>query len=157
MKIDSIVLLSLVVLITMLSHVQSKPAVWAKPPKQPTGTLPHGPVGETIRLGETLVEQTATHPLTKSYVGNALNCTSCHLKNGTDPKAATFIGVATAYPAWSPREQRVITTSRITCRWRRGLVSTMPSRPLESTTMMQPGTAGLIGSKVTQAKKGTGL
>jgi thiosulfate dehydrogenase len=42
-------------------------------------------------------------------VGNALNCTSCHLQNGTHPKAATFIGVATAYPAWSPRENRVIT------------------------------------------------
>ncbi|MHB9080703.1 MAG: c-type cytochrome [Pirellulaceae bacterium] len=66
-------------------------------------------MGEIIRLGETLVEQTATHPLTKPYVGNALNCSSCHLKNGTDPQAATYIGAATAYPAWSPREQRVIT------------------------------------------------
>ena len=45
----------------------------------------------------------------KPHFGNALNCTSCHLKNGTDSKAGTFIGVATAYPAWSPREQRVIT------------------------------------------------
>lgn len=71
--------------------------------------IPEGPLGETIRLGETLVEQTATHELTKPYVGNALNCTSCHLKNGTDPQAASFLGVATAYPAWSPREQRVIT------------------------------------------------
>jgi len=71
--------------------------------------LPPGPLGETIRLGQELVERTTTHELTKPHVGNALNCTSCHLKNGTDPKAATFIGVATAYPAWSPREQRVIT------------------------------------------------
>lgn len=71
--------------------------------------LPLGPLGEAIQLGRTLVEQTANHPSTKEYVGNALNCTSCHLKNGTDPKAATFIGVATAYPAWAPREQRVIT------------------------------------------------
>lgn len=71
--------------------------------------LPEGPLGETIKLGQELVEKTTTHSLTKPHVGNALNCTSCHLKNGTDPKAATFIGVATAYPAWSPREQRVIT------------------------------------------------
>src|SRR5690606_37203590 len=28
---------------------------------------------------------------------------------GTDPAAASFLGVATAYPAWSPRERRVIT------------------------------------------------
>ena len=72
-------------------------------------TIPEGPLGDTIRLGETLVERTSTHELTRPYVGNALNCTSCHLKNGTDPRAATFLGVATAYPAWSPREKRVIT------------------------------------------------
>lgn len=71
--------------------------------------LPKGPLGDTIKLGRLLVEQTAKHPLSKPFVGNDLNCTSCHLKNGTDTKAATFIGVATAYPAWSPREQRVIT------------------------------------------------
>lgn len=70
--------------------------------------LPEGPLGEAIRLGRELIEQTASHPLTKPYVGNSLNCTSCHLKNGTDPQAASFIGVATAYPAWSPREKRVI-------------------------------------------------
>lgn len=74
-----------------------------------TPKVPDGPLGETIKLGEELVETTAAHPLTKEYVGNRLNCTSCHLKNGTDPKAATFIGIATAYPAWSPREERVVT------------------------------------------------
>ena len=70
---------------------------------------PEGPLGEAIRLGRELVRQTASHPLTKPYVGNSLNCTSCHLKNGADPHAASFIGVAAAYPAWSPREKRVIT------------------------------------------------
>jgi len=78
-------------------------------PTVPLRSLPPGPLGETIQLGQRLVEQTTTHPLTKPFIGNSLNCTSCHLKNGTDLKAATFIGVATAYPAWSPREQRVIT------------------------------------------------
>lgn len=82
-------------------------------PKPPAGpslpAMPDGPLGETIRLGRELVEKTATHPLTKPYSGNALNCTSCHLKNGLDPRAATFLGTAAAYPAWSPREERVIT------------------------------------------------
>lgn len=78
-------------------------------PTLATRTLPPGPLVGTIRLGQELVERTVTHPLTKPFAGNALNCTSCHLKNGTDPKAATFLGVAAAYPAWSPREQRVIT------------------------------------------------
>lgn len=62
-----------------------------------------------IQIGEAVVNHTTTHVLSKSYVGNALNCTSCHLKNGRHPSAGTFLGSATAYPAWSPREQRVIT------------------------------------------------
>ena len=64
---------------------------------------------ETIELGRLLVEQTATHPLTEPYVGASLNCTSCHLDNGTHPTAATFLEVATAYPAWAPREKTVVT------------------------------------------------
>lgn len=81
----------------------------APPASSQRPKLPDGPLGEVIKLGELLVEQTATHPLTKPYAGNSLNCTSCHLQNGTDLVAATFIGLATAYPAWSPREGRVLT------------------------------------------------
>ena len=73
-------------------------------PKLPTGEL-----GRVIELGREIVERTAEHPLSKPYVGNSLNCTSCHLENGTHDDAASFIGIATAYPAWSPREKRVIT------------------------------------------------
>lgn len=84
---------------------------WAAETAEPAEAppLPAGPLGEAIRLGRELVENTSRHPLSRPYVGNALNCRSCHLKNGTDPRAASFLGVATAYPAWSPREQRVIT------------------------------------------------
>lgn len=71
--------------------------------------IPQGPLGDTIRLGRELVEHTKSHPKSKAFVGNSLNCTACHLKNGTDLKAASFVDVATAYPAWSPREKRVIT------------------------------------------------
>lgn len=71
--------------------------------------IPEGPLSDAIRLGRDLVENTTSHRLSQPFVGNALNCTSCHLKNGTDPKAASFLGVATAYPAWSPREKTVIT------------------------------------------------
>ncbi|HVV99212.1 MAG TPA: c-type cytochrome [Planctomycetaceae bacterium] len=75
-----------------------------RPPLAPEPP-PEGELGDMIRLGGTLVSETSTHPLTREYVGNALNCRSCHL----EPHAAPFIGVATAYPAWSPREQRVVT------------------------------------------------
>ena len=66
-------------------------------------------LAEVVKLGESIVENTMTHPMSKGYVGNALNCTSCHLDNGRHEKAGTFLGTATAYPAWSPRENRVIT------------------------------------------------
>jgi thiosulfate dehydrogenase len=79
-------------------------ASFAAQPDQPRGEL-----GEVVRLGREIVENTSTHPLSKAYVGNVLNCTSCHLDAGTDPRAASFLEVATAYPAWSPRERRVIT------------------------------------------------
>tara|TARA_R110002095_G_scaffold78106_3_gene67228 strand:- start:44414 stop:45229 length:816 start_codon:yes stop_codon:yes gene_type:complete len=72
-------------------------------------TFPPGELGGIVKLGQELVEQTNEHPLSKAYVGNALSCSSCHLKAGTVPHAASFLGTAAAYPAWSPREKRVIT------------------------------------------------
>ena len=38
-------------------------------------SIPGGALGESIRLGRDLVEKTTTHPLSKPYSGNALNCT----------------------------------------------------------------------------------
>lgn len=78
---------------------------WSGPGRE----LPPGKLGEVVRLGEKIVRETATHPLSRPYVGNALNCQSCHLDGGQDPEAGTFLGTATAYPAYSPREGRVIT------------------------------------------------
>ncbi len=71
--------------------------------------LPSGELGRVVQLGHDIVENTKDHPLSKPFVGNSLNCTSCHLDSGKHPEAASFLGIATAYPAWSPREQRVIT------------------------------------------------
>ncbi len=81
----------------------------SKPVSTPSAQYPPGPLGEVVQLGETLVRQTHTHPLTRPFVGNKLNCTSCHLDAGTHSQAASFVGVAAAYPAYSPRENRVIT------------------------------------------------
>ncbi|WP_437188340.1 c-type cytochrome [Planctomicrobium sp. SH668] len=70
---------------------------------------PEGELARMIQLGEEIVRKTTSHELSRAYSGNALNCTSCHLDEGRHPTAAPFIGVATAYPAWSPREKKVIT------------------------------------------------
>lgn len=74
-----------------------------------TQAYPPGKLGEIVRLGETLVNETNEHPLTKPFIGNVLKCTSCHLDGGRHEQAGSFIGVAAAYPAYSPREQGVIT------------------------------------------------
>ena len=87
-------------LVARLSAIAQEPAS-----KEPVGDK----LAEVVKLGEAIVKSTTTHPLSKEYVGNALNCTSCHLDNGKHEKAGTFLGAATAYPAWSPRENRVIT------------------------------------------------
>lgn len=75
----------------------------------PTRPYPAGELGQVVKLGEEIVAHTSEHPLSKEYVGNSLNCTSCHLNNGRHPQASSFVGAAAAYPAWSPREQQVIT------------------------------------------------
>jgi len=75
---------------------------------------PKGPVGEMVKLGEDIMLHTDTHPLTKDFVGNKLNCASCHLK-GSDGKPGTgdgigsFLGTAGAFPAYSKREKAVQT------------------------------------------------
>ncbi|QDT30899.1 c-type cytochrome [Thalassoglobus polymorphus] len=70
---------------------------------------PPGKLGEVVRLGEEIIARTSEHPLSKQYVQNKLNCTSCHLDSGRHPQAGSFLETAAAYPAWSPREKRVIT------------------------------------------------
>lgn len=98
-------------LVVGLALIGSAPLTMAASPPAPPkeADLPPGELGATIWLGKTLVEQTASHPLTKDYVKNQLTCSSCHPDAGMDPTAATFIGVAAAYPAYSPREKAVIT------------------------------------------------
>lgn len=86
-------------------NVADQPAAALRAPEK----LPPGELGRVVQLGREIVENTGEHPLSKPFVNNALRCSSCHLEAGTDPKAGTFLSVATAYPAWSPRENRVIT------------------------------------------------
>jgi len=77
-------------------------------------SYPEGEVGRMVKLGEAIMNETNTHPLTKGLVGNKLQCKSCHLK-GTDGKPGTahgigtFIGTATTFPAYSKREKTVQT------------------------------------------------
>lgn len=67
--------------------------------------LPEGPEGEAIRRGYDLAMD--THRLLPDHVGNGLNCTNCHLKAGTTPKAAPWVGVTDRYPRYRKRSGKV--------------------------------------------------
>jgi len=69
---------------------------------------------DVIALGEDIVNHTDTNPLSKKYVDSKLQCVNCHRKGkdnkaGTTNKIGTFIGTATAFPAYSKRHHDIIT------------------------------------------------
>ena len=81
-----------------------------------------GPVTfETPRLADMLVAPNAlqvvrgmrlhlqTKALLPDNVGNALNCTSCHLNAGTVADGSPFVGVSAFFPSYAPRVGREIT------------------------------------------------
>jgi thiosulfate dehydrogenase len=75
---------------------------------------PSGELGKLVKLGEDIALHTNTHPLTKDFVDNKLNCASCHLKGddgkpGTEPGLSSWLDTAVSFPAWSKREKAVQT------------------------------------------------
>lgn len=80
----------------------------AEIPDPPTA-YPEGELGRMVRLGEEIIFNTNTHELTRDMVGNDLKCSNCHLQGGKGKSLGTFIGTATAFPAYSPREKTVQT------------------------------------------------
>lgn len=69
--------------------------------------IPDGPLGASIRRGLAILS--ATHDSLPAQVGNALNCTSCHLDQGRRPDAMPWIGVYSRFPQYRGREARVAT------------------------------------------------
>ncbi|OWY37183.1 cytochrome C [Xenophilus sp. AP218F] len=68
-------------------------------------TIPAGPMGEAIRLGEAIVTQTPQ--AARAYSGNGLNCTSCHLDGGKRAFAAPWVGIWGVFPEYRPRNAQV--------------------------------------------------
>lgn len=68
-------------------------------------TLPVDESGTLIRLGYEVVTQTQVRA--RSHVGNALNCSNCHLDAGRRVGAAPFIGLAHVYPEYRARNAKV--------------------------------------------------
>lgn len=103
-KVNLLVLTLASVLTTGVSSAMERPNIPEAPTKYPTGEL-----GRMVKLGEDIIMNTNTHPLTKELVGNDLKCTNCHLQGGKSKNLATFIGTATSFPAYSGREKTVQT------------------------------------------------
>lgn len=115
------------------SAVQTGGAQPAAYPALPTD-FPES-LDQVVALGKEIFLNTKDHPLSKPYVGNALNCTSCHLDGGTNLKALPLVGTATAFPAYSPREKAVITLqNRIGDCFMRSMNGVLP--PLGSAPMV---------------------
>ena len=69
-------------------------------------TIPGDLRGEQIRLGYKMVVDTKEYG--KRYVGNALNCTNCHLDAGLNPNAASYVGISVLYPEYRARAGRAM-------------------------------------------------
>lgn len=114
-------------LIVMTAALLAGPAVMAQQPsspEKPAGTWsPKGkPVAYTPPGPEELAQEpnaaeinygyrlmTDTHRLLPGYVGNQLNCTSCHLAGGRGALSSPFNGIAQRFPQYNARAARIIT------------------------------------------------
>ena len=67
--------------------------------------IPKDQVGAEIRRGRAILA--ATHDSLPVNVGNALRCTSCHLRDGTTPNAAPWVGVYSRFPQYRSRNAKV--------------------------------------------------
>src|SRR4030095_10485983 len=86
-------------------------AVAADPPVPlrvpPATSIPAGPLGDVVRLGQSIFN--ATQANVKTYVGNGLACTSCHLDGGTVAHARPLGGLWGVFPEFVARSDRVET------------------------------------------------
>jgi len=76
-----------------------------------------------------------TKALLPDNVGNALNCTSCHLNAGTVADGSPFVGVSAFFPSYAPRAGKDVTLEeRINGCFRRS----MDGKPLPVASIAPP-------------------
>ena len=94
------------VLVAILALTVSSCQSWAFSPPS-LETIPSDERGAKIRYGYQLVANTQEH--TRAFVGNALNCTNCHLEAGRKVHASPYVGLASVYPEYRSRNARINT------------------------------------------------
>jgi thiosulfate dehydrogenase len=80
-----------------------RPSVPLAPPA--AATMPAGALGDAIRYGERIVND--TQATVKAFVGNGLTCANCHLDGGRTAFAAPFVGLTGLFPEYRTRSGRV--------------------------------------------------
>lgn len=105
-------LLRLLGCLTMLgslsyAHAEANLANFVVPPES---SIPKGELGEAIKQGKKIINE--TQMLLPKNVGNALNCSSCHLNGGTVPKTAPFVSLWGVFPEFNSRDGKVVTLSQ---------------------------------------------
>jgi len=70
-------------------------------------TIPEGPLGDSIRLGLRVIQDTPKNAPT--YVGNKMICGHCHIEGGTVAGGIPLVGVPGMFPVYRDREKEVIT------------------------------------------------
>ena len=68
-------------------------------------TIPEGPVGSAVRYGKKVLTETQTYA--RAYVGNGLNCSSCHLDAGRKVFASPWVGLWGMFPEYRSRNGQV--------------------------------------------------
>lgn len=83
--------------------------VWQAPDST---QIPEGPMGELVKYGRDLIAHTAYYigPAGKvnRNLKNKMNCTNCHLDNGTRPFGNNFFLSHKTYPQYRARENKVL-------------------------------------------------
>ncbi len=69
------------------------------------GTIPDDEYGAAVRRGLQIVNH--TYKELPDNVGNQLNCTSCHLGNGSEAYAAPWNNITSIYPLYRSRAGRI--------------------------------------------------
>lgn len=80
----------------------AKPIPFTPPPES---AMPHGPLGDAVRLGENVFRYTTTYA--SDVIGAKLNCTNCHLGGGSIANSSPLWGAYPAYPEYRSKNKRV--------------------------------------------------
>lgn len=64
----------------------------------------------SVMYGKQLLND--TQRLLPKYVGDAMNCNSCHIAEGKKPEGLSYINAYNSYPSYNPRAGKVITLAQ---------------------------------------------